>query len=156
MKKKIIIIGAILAIAVLAGFWGIKKSARQSGNKIYEAAVLVRGQENDNPAHDRAPALMVGDVVSLAEAGYSWSKTEKISYLILRLRLSEEEKNKLLRPLAKDAPDANAIGKEILKLREYYIDLAGEFKGFSPDNLLSGQPYYDKIFDWGIVKKRKE
>ena len=41
--------------------------------------------------------------------------------------------------------------QKILAARWNYIDL-GLFPSFNPNDLLAGQPYPDKIFDWSIVK----
>jgi hypothetical protein len=45
---------------------------------------------------------------------------------------------------------------ENLRPRLYRVKLQDKaFEGFSREQLLSGQPYMDQVFDWGIVEKKK-
>ena len=129
--------------------------------KVYEALVAVRDQKESDPEEDRKNSMKKGYVIGVYNEGQKWSDTEKTSYLILKINLTEEERDILVRPVEREAeivvPMERGTGgkemqKEIISLREFRIDL--EKIGFDdPDILLKEQPFRDKIFGWEIVKK---
>jgi hypothetical protein len=182
-KQKIIFtavsIAAILAIIFIIAFWVKILRDEARAKSIYEVAVVVRDQNNADPAEDARTSLKAGDVLVVQKTGHSWSNTERISYLILKMNLTKEEASKIVQPeerkqdkkeLSKekerlknivDKKEKKRMEKEIdnrkitVKTRQYRINLEKYFKGFNPMTLLNqGQPYSDKTFDWRIVEKK--
>jgi len=180
-RKKAIIIGiillAVIGLAVILRLTIFKPAEK----RIYQVAVMVRSQNNKDPIEDRKTSLKAGDVLSVQDADHKWSKTESISYLILKMELTEEQKQKLtqseereipaeemseeeLRRIEEEKQRANEEGREyepeprteVLRAREYYIDLSKkDFEGFEAMDLYNGQPFQEKAYDWGIVEKKK-
>ena len=183
LKKqfKTIIILAICFLIIIGGYFSFRKIFKPDPKQIYEVAVMVRDQYNSNPEEDKKTSLKIGDVLVVQKVGHNWSNTEKVSYLILKMNLTEKQKAKLTQAKEKEIKFKNLTKEEqarikeekkrakdsgeeyheeqkteILIAREYYIDLSKEeFKGFSANNLLSGQPYIDDVFDWDIVERKK-
>ncbi len=176
--KKAVIGGLVLVILVVGGYFAAK-FFKPAPKKVYEVAVVVRDQNNPDPEEDRRTSLKAGDVLVVQPEGHNWSRTERISYLILKMNLTEEQKAKLTAPQEKeikfkDLPEeekkrieeekkrAKKEGREYepeprretLRARAYRINLGKYFPDFKPTDLLSGQPYLDKVYDWGIVEKK--
>ncbi len=161
------------------GFLLFNQFYHPPAKQIYEVAVMVRDQHNSDPEEDRRTSLKKGDVLVVHPEGHNWSRTEKISYLILKMKLTKTQAEKLTRPeeeklsrserkkrLEEMTKDRNLKKEEIKRIEEelkqerkvirarlYKIDLSklGEFK---PVDLLKGQPFQDKIYDWSIVEKK--
>jgi len=173
ITKKLIISFLVLVLTVIgfAIFWRFWSSTNQP-KQIYEVAVMVRDQFNSNPSEDARTSLKAGDVIVKQKEGHSWSTTEKTSYLILKINLTTDQADKLTRPEERELKKNELSTEEIkrmddvkkkgekmpprmitLRARQYRIKLE-EFTGFDPLQLLNGQPYLDKIYDWGIVEKK--
>ena len=155
-KKARYFSGALLL--VLFGWWLFSLDFGQHEKKVYEVAVWVQDQRNAGPEKDMKNSGKAGDVFSIKPEGHKWTRTEEAGYLILKLELSEEEKARLLQPERKsyfwffesEDPD-----RPIVRARAYHIPLdQKEFAGFTPVNLLSGQPFREKVYDWSIVEKK--
>jgi len=181
-SKKILIAGAVVIIVIAAAaYFTLKKVNKHAPKKTYEVAVMVRSQNSSNPEEDARVSLKAGDVLMAKEEGKSWSSTELVSYMILKMSLTEEEAQKLISPkereLSKeeiekemnnfregrgDIPDEEVKSfedelrqrKETVVMRQYQIDMEKNFPNFKANDLLSGQPYQDKVYDWSIVKKK--
>jgi len=178
-NKQKIIIGVIVVIIVLGGaFFFFRDSVPE---QIYEVAIMVRSQDNPDKAEDRRTSLKKGDVLVVQKDGHNWSRTEEISYLILRMSLTVEQSQKLTQAKTKvlaieemseeergqiddERKRAEDEGveyipeprEETLIAREYRIDMSDFVKdGFKAVDLISGQPYLNEVFDWGIVEKKK-
>ncbi len=170
----------ILLILVVGGlifgiFWTVNKyfiKGKWGGGetKIYQVLVSVRDEKNSNPDEDKKSSMKMGYVIGVYPENHEWSITEKVSYLILKMKLDEKEISKIVESVEKNIDkktlteeqqkmikeqkkeDGYQEQKEIVSVRKYKIDL--EKIGFSdPNSLLSGQPFGDKTFDWGIVEK---
>jgi hypothetical protein len=137
--------------------------------KVFEVLVAVREQENSDPVEDKRNSMKKGYVIGVYPEGHSWSDTEKISYLILKMNLTEDQKMKLTQSIEqeislKDLPEEEREyleeadqeeKKEVIGLRKYKIDL--EEVGFSdPNNLLDSQPFEGKTFDWEVVEEAEQ
>ncbi len=177
-KKSLIIIGVIIVMTGAAGFLLKDAIFKKAPKQIYEVVIMVRSQNSDDPTEDARSSLKAGDVLLAHTEGHSWSKTERISYLILRMNLTEEQAAKLTQSKEKeikfeDLPAeeqvrieeekkrAEEAGEEYIEepqtetvlARQYRIKME-EFEGFKPADLLAGQPYQNTIYDWGIVEKK--
>jgi len=176
-KKILIIIGIII---VMAGATVLFRDAifKKAPKQIYEVAIMVRSQRSNDPNEDARSSLKAGDVLLVQAEGHSWSQTEKISYLILKMNLTEEQASKLTQPKEKEVKfkdlseeeqerieeekkRAEEEGREYMEeprtetilARQYRIKME-KFEGFKPADLLSGQPFEDEIFTWSIVEKK--
>lgn len=149
----------------------------------YEALVMMRDQSSGNADEDRRSSLKAGDVILVQKEGHSWSDSERISYLILKMSLTEEQAQRLTQPLDREVGEdelsdeekqriedekkrAQERGTEFrreprritLMARQYRIDL--EEIGFpgtedNANSLMGSQPFPDRVFDWGSVEKKK-
>lgn len=108
----------------------------------FEALVVLRDQQYDNPETDRRSALKRGDVLSVRKLPHIWSDTEVTSYLVVRIKMTGKEADALIAP-KKD-------GDTVIQARAKRIDL--EKVGFAGNQVSSGQPLEGKIFDTDIVK----
>ncbi len=177
--KRIVIIAIVLIVIATTGVILRKTVFKPAPKKIYEVAVMVRSQENPNKAEDMRTSLKVGDALVIQKDGHNWSRIEKISYLILKMNLTEEQKAKLTQgeereisedELSQEEMDRIAEEKkraeendekymeeprtETIRARQYHIDME-IFEGFKANDLLNKQPYYGEVYDWGIVDKKK-
>lgn len=172
------IVNYIVIIVVLAGLiWGgvflKNKYAKQEPKSVYSVAVVVRNNGD----------LQYGDILLYKEgADRPWSKSERDTYLILKMELSSEEAQKLTERVEREMTneekdqelerfkqDRENISEEELKnfredlenrrievaSRKYRIDMENEFKNFNVKQLYTGQPYSDQMFTWKIVEKKK-
>jgi len=170
-KKAAIVLGA-LVVLIVGGYLGYKYLKPQP-KKVYEALIAVRSQANADPVEDAKNSLKAGDVLLLLPEGHRWSDTEKVSYLILKMNLTEKQAQTLVSPEEKKAvipkPKTDEEKKiaeerkkaegdrqqmETVRARRYRVKLEELDKNFDPNILLEKQPYLDKIYDWKIVEKK--
>ncbi len=181
-SKKVLTLLVIALVVIAAGVTLIMKKGgfgKDQPKQDYEIAVQVRDQHNSDPVEDMRTSMKAGDVLVVQKAGHSWSNTEQVSYLILKMNLNDEEKAKLVeqeeRKLSRkeikarrpanydDLPkeekkryeemEEGRPQTETVRPRKYRIDL--EKLGFSdPNVLLSGQPLLGKTYDWSIVEEK--
>jgi len=180
-KKTIILLSAL--VLLIAGIvfgvlaWKKYKADHNPANQpqVYEALVNIVDQKSSNPVEDARSSLKKGDVIAYFPAGHPWSETEKISYLIIKIKLRPDEAAKLTQPQTKDvkpdtknlpkdknAPkdmgppsDAKALaGKqtETVLARQYRLNLPSfDLQKFWESHQ---QPFPDKVFDSGIIQKK--
>ncbi len=178
--KQLKFIIPIVILLIIGGFGLYKFLYNKAPKQIYEVAVMVRSQKSSNPEEDKKTSLKAGDVMMVKEVGRKWSRTESVSYLILKMNLTEEEARKIVSPVEKKL-SKDEIKKELdqfikeqdiskeekknfeeelerrretVVMRKYRIDME-EFEGFKPIDLIKGQPYQEEVYDWGIVEKKK-
>ncbi len=168
--KKIIIVAVLSAIVIVGGWFLATRVLKPKPKQLYDVAVMVRSQHNPNKTEDLRSSLKYGDVLMVQAADHKWSTTEKVSYLILKMKLTEEQVAKLTGPEEREIKlkelsdeERSRIEEEgredeprmeTLRARAYQIDMS-EFEGFEPLDLLKGQPYKDKVFGWRIVEKKE-
>lgn len=169
-RKRGVALGGLAVIVVLglAGFSGKKyRDYVRANEHIYEALVQPF---NQNPYGDKIvdpSALETGDVIVIFPEGHVWSDSEKTSYLILKLKLSEKEANRLIEPVTKEvkrpkaekAEDKTAedMGTmtETVRARKYRLQI--ETLGFDVNNFWQNpvQPYPNQIFGDELIQKKK-
>jgi len=170
-KKAAIALGALAVLAVGAYFgWQYFKPKEY---KIYEALIAVRSQFNSDPVEDAKNSLKAGDVLLTLPEGHNWSQTERVSYLILKMKLTEDQAQTLVAPEERKAVEPKPVTEEekkqaaerkkaegdrdrmeTIRARRYRVKLEELDKNFDPNILLEKQPYLDKIYDWKIVEKK--
>jgi len=168
-KKAAIALGALAVVAVGAYYgWQYFKPKEY---KIYEALIAVRSQANSDPVEDAKNSLKAGDVLLTLPEGHKWSDTEKVSYLILKMRLTAEQAQTLVSPEERKAVEIKPVTEEekkqaaerkkaegdrdrmeTVRARRYRIKI--EELNINADAIISAQPYPDKVFDWKIVEKK--
>jgi len=178
-KKKKVAVVFLIALILMAGGWLlVTKVFKPAPKQMYEAAIMVRDQGGGG--NDKAGSLRKGDVLAVRDQGHNWSRTERISYLILDMELTKEQKRKLTRPKTRQLSEKEALDKELVRreelegenalegrelderlqetvlARKYYIDFSELPKDFKPVDLIKGQPFKEQVFDWGIVEKKTE
>lgn len=181
-KKYIVIAFAVVAL-LMAVLFTYKKFYKSEPKRTYEALVSVREMSGAGSAEEKARSTMYpGDVIAIKEGVGSWSMTERVSYLIVKLSITESQANKLVSPLAKKV-DKNKVDEEVERMKESNLDISKEdlkrFKeeaenredtirqreyslnlkeilpeNFDTNSLVSGQPVEDKIFGWNVVDNR--
>ncbi len=175
--KKLVILagGAILLIGIVGGgIWFFKKQAEKKGEvKIYDVLVQLKDQKSSNLEEDAQNSAKAGDVILVRETGGEWSKTERISYLILKMKLDEKQAQKIVQPktekLSKDeALEKGVVQEEQLKdmekeelkmmlvetvlFREYRVKI--EELEFDLMKVREKQPFEEEEFGWEIVEKK--
>jgi len=165
-NQKKIIIGIALAISIALGattiilenpkkFEGFK--FKESQQQVYAVSVQVRDQHNSDPEEDAQTCLKKGDVLVVLPENHSWSKTELISSLILKIKMTEEQATKLTRPIEKESDkkreDGELAEKETVKMRKYRIKIEG--LNFDVKDLSKGQPFENKVFEWKEIVEEK-
>jgi hypothetical protein len=161
-KKKIIIAVAVIAV-IVGGIFGWKKYKNYKAGKeetasVYEALVMVADQTASNPDEDKKSSLKRGDVIAIFPEGHTWSDTERTSYLIVKVKTTQENANKLLEPVTKEVKREKKEGEqdmgpemETVRPRKYYLDVSVPSVN---DLMLKGQPYKDKVFGEGVIEER--
>jgi len=172
MKKylQLAILIIVLASIFYGIYWGIKRWTNGGEIKTYQALVAVYDEKNKDPIEDKKSSMKKGYVIGLYPEDHQWSKTEEVSYLILKIKLNEKQVQKIVESIEenvdtktlseeeqemikKEKKDGNyQEQKNVVSIRRYKINL--DKIGFSdPNSLLNGQPLKDKVFDWEIVEK---
>ncbi|MCK5211344.1 hypothetical protein KAJ89_01455 [Candidatus Parcubacteria bacterium] len=185
------IIAVIVILAVIAVAIGLRMTIfKPAPKQIYQVAIMVRDQVNKDKAEDLRTSLKRGDALVVQNENHKFSKTESVSYLILKMKLNEEQAAKLTMADEKELTKKE-IKAEIEKMREersqratefnqeiseeelereeeeirqrrisirprlYFIDLnQKKFEGFEANDLLEGQPFTEKVYNWRIVDKK--
>ena len=96
-------------------------------------------------------------MIVIFPAGHQWSQTERISYLILNLRITDQEAQELTQPQTKasGSPTAEEPGgpqEETVRARAYRLKI--ETLHFDPNTLWKAQPFPDRIFDDTLIEKK--
>jgi len=170
-NQKKIIASLILAAAVALGITAVvlkfpknlgelenEKKQQQQRQQVYEVAVQLKDQHNSDPEEDSRTCLKRGDAIIVLPEGHKWSKTELISSLILKIRMTEEQAAKLTQPIEKESnkkkEDGEPAEKEIVKIRKYRIKI--EELNFDEKKLLENQPFENKVFEWKNIVEEKQ
>ncbi len=135
----------------------INRSSWFQEEEIWQTLVVIRDQKNADPVEDLRSSLKRGDVIVVRNENHQWSKTELVSYLIVKIRAKPNEIIKLLEPLEKEIDqknENNELKKEVIVARRYKIDL--EKTGFSGDQVINGQPLLDRVFNFNelVIEKK--
>jgi hypothetical protein len=180
-NKKIAVFIVVLIVIGFSIFLFKDKLYKPAPKQTYEVAVMMRSQNNKDPEEDARTSLKKGDCLVIQKEGHKWSKTEKVSYLILKMELTEEQVQKLSQSKTQEIKEKDLSQEEqdriveekkrakdekreympeprekTLIAREYYIDFEKDevLKNLEANDLIKGQPLMDRIFDWGIVRKK--
>ncbi len=179
-RKKVIIYLLIIALIFLAIYLAKKYIFKEEPKQVYDVLIMIRDKKSSGPS-----SLKRGDVLLTKKDNPKWSRTEQISYLILKMDLTAEQNQKITSPIdrelseeeiekemkqfregmeARENIDKEEIERfkaeleqrrETVKARAYYIDMDKHFPDFKPQQLIKGQPYDGEVFSWKIMKKRK-
>lgn len=154
-KKKIAIIIAIIFV-IVSGIFLYKKyhTPKEDTRSVYEALVQVVDQKSGNPDEDKSSSLKKGDVIAVFPAEHPWTDTEKTSYLIVKIKLDENDVKKLTEPVMdepKKDKDGNEMPPETTRARKYTLDIDVPTVN---EIMTKGQPYKDKVFDKGIIEEK--
>jgi hypothetical protein len=172
-KKTLILLSAIVLVIAGTVFgilaWKKYKADHNPANQpqVYEALVNIVDQKTSDPVEDARSSLKKGDVIAYFPAGHPWSETEKISYLIVKIKLRPDEAVKLTeaktQPLKNPQLPKNPQGQngapknigpqtETVLARQYRMNLPSfDLQKFWSDH---NQPFADKVFDAGIIQKK--
>lgn len=172
-----LVIFILVVLGLIAGLvWGGLKlfgGKNKSEIKVYDAAIQLRDRTNADPVEDARSSAKKGDVILVRETGREWSDTEKVSYLIIKIKLNSEQAQKIVQTKTKniskeEAKEKGKISDEMLKdmkkeelkslleedilFREYYVDI--DKLGLDLGKVQSEKKIPDEEFDWKIVKKK--
>jgi flagellar basal body-associated protein FliL len=169
-KKWSVIIGSVLLLIILAGggilAWMKYKSANDPQNQpqVYEALVMVTDQKTKDPEEDKRSSLKKGDVIAYFPEGHPWSETERISYLIVKIKLRPDEAAKLTEAETKESkevalPEGSPTSeksmrpeRETIRARKYFLDLPGyDLQKFWESH---EQPFGDRVFGASVIDKK--
>ena len=133
-KKNIII--AVVILALIAVAIGLRMTILKPAPKqMYQVAIMVRSQVNKDKAEDLRTSLKRGDVLVVQKESHKFSKTESVSYLILKMKLNEEQAAKLTQADEKELTKKE-IEAEIERRRAEREERAAEFDQEIPDEEL--------------------
>jgi hypothetical protein len=163
MTKRKIIITIVVVAVIIGGIFGWKKyknykAGKEQSMSVWEALVMPADQKASDPVEDARASLKAGDVIAIFPEGHPWSDTEKTSYLIVKIKTTQENAQKLLQPVTKEIknnaknPDRKDMGPEMeaVRARKYKLDV----KIPPVNDIMKGQPYADKVFDEGIIREK--
>jgi hypothetical protein len=182
-SKEKIIIATLIAVIIIGTAWGILKYKNRNNpenkEQVYEALVNIVDQKASDPVEDARSSLKKGDVTAYFPEGHSWSDTEKNSYLIVKLKLKPADAAKLMEAVTKETPLSPPLDKggseggsapfqggnergpegprppaggETVRARQYFLNLPSfDVQKFWETQT---QPFGDKIFGSGIIKKK--
>lgn len=169
--RLILFVLAVLGL-IYGIFWAVNKfffKGKIGGGetKTYQLLVSVYDEKVSDPVEDKRSSMKKGYVIGVYPENHEWSQTEKISYLILKMKLNEKEVNKITEPISREL-DKKELSEEeqkmikenkieekrteVVSVRKYKINLE-KIKFSDPNSLLNGQPLADKVFGWEIVEK---
>jgi hypothetical protein len=172
-KLSFLIGGAILIGGLIWGGIYFFRSKNKTEYKVYDAAIQLRDQKNSNPEEDARSSSKKGDVILIRETGREWSDTEKVSYLIIKIKLSDEQAQKIVQAKATNLSKEEALEKGILNeemskdmqkeeldqllkedilFREYRIDI--DKLGLDLEKIQKERKIPEEEFNWKIVEKK--
>lgn len=166
-KKRFFLVIIIFLAVIFGAVWGTLKfknrNNQEKKKQVFEALVNIVDQKVSDPIEDARGSLKKGDVIAIFPEGHSWSETEKNSYLIIKLKIYQEDADKLLKAETKEVKNKNRKDgeqeekdmmpeMEIVKARMYRLDLPD----FDTQKFWGGggQPFADKIFTSSIIEKK--
>ncbi len=179
--KKVIIFLLLLVVIITVVFVSKKYIFKNEPKEIYEVAIMVRSQKASDPKEDARSSLKKGDVLLAKKDGGKWSRTEKVSYLILKMNLTAKQFQKITEPVEKGLTkdeikkemeqfkkgredileeelekykEELKQRREIVIMRKYRINMEKYFPDFKANDLIKGQPFDGEVFDWKIVEKK--
>jgi hypothetical protein len=157
-----------MAIASLTAFLIDRhRNHNENQGSVYEALVMPKDQTNADPQEDARSSLKAGDVMGIFPEGHVWSDTEKQSYLLLKLTLTDAEAQELTQPQTKSSgspasdktlgppSDGMALAgkqEETVRARAYRLKI--ETLQFDPNTIWKAQPFPDKVFDDKLIEKK--
>jgi hypothetical protein len=169
-KKKIILTLIFVAMAMVsltAFLISRHRNQNEKQGKVYEALVMPKDQTNPDPKEDARSSLKAGDVIGIFPEGHVWSDTERQSYLLLKLTLSDSEVQELTQPQTKPSgsptseesggppSDAKALAgkqEETVRARAYRLKI--ETLQFDPNTIWKAQPFQGKVFEDKLIEKK--
>lgn len=167
-NRFIFLIIIVLAIVGILVYFGTRLSKNESGKesanvnseeRVYEAMVQPFDQESDDSNKTNDSSLKKGDVIVIFPEGHSWSESEKTSYLILKMKLTEGDANKLVEPVRKEVEQRGdekdkEPRSETVKARKYRVNI--ESLNFDLQNFWENpiQPYSNQVFDSGMIEQK--
>jgi hypothetical protein len=170
VSKKPLIIFLTVIILLVGGYFGYKKYQKNKfmkGNaeSVYEVLVQMADEKVNDPVEDARSSLKRGDVIAYVPEGHQWSDTEKISYLIVKMKLKPVDASKLMEAETKDKPIDEARKKEMpegmkseketVRARKYQINLDKlDVEDLTINDLAKGQPTGDKVFGENVIRKK--
>ena len=166
--------GIVLLVAIIfGGIWFFGRDKKDDPIKVYDVAVQLKDQKNSDPEEDAKNSLKAGDAALVRETGREWSNTEKISYLIIKMKIRQSQAQKLMESETKKLSEKEAIErgladeermkemtkeerkealKEVVRLRKYRIKI--EELDFDPMRVREAQPFPNQEFGWKIVERK--
>ncbi len=164
-KKAYLFLAIIIAIAgLIFAVFKIRENQKPENQiAIYEALVNIVDEKASDPVEDARSSLKKGDVIAIFPEGHGWSDTEKNSYLIIKLKITEKEMKELT--LAKtqkverkkseidqENDKMERMEEETILARQYKLNLP-EFdtKKFWSDHK---QPFENRIFGNEIIEEK--
>lgn len=168
--------GMILVIGLVWGGIGFfkKRAEIQGETKVYEVLIQLQDQVNPDPEEDAKSSAKKGDAILVRETGKVWSKTERISYLILKIKLNEDQAQKIVQAktrklskkegLEKGLIDNDKLEKfnnqtpkqeltEDILFREYRVKI--EELDFDWMKVRERQPFEKEVFEWEMIQKKE-
>jgi hypothetical protein len=171
-KKKIISTLIFVAMAMVSLKVFLIDRHNQNHNEkqgeVYEALVMPKDQTNPDPQEDARGSLKAGDVMGIFPEGHVYSDTEKQSYLLLKLTLTDAEAQELTQPQTKPSgsPTSDKSGgpssaakaledkqDETVRARAYRLKI--ETLQFDINTIWKAQPFPVKVFDDKLIEKKQ-
>lgn len=150
-------ITALIFVAVGLGLYRYQKYQKENPFGVWEILIVLRSQEGAaSPEEDAKNNLKRGDVIAVREEKHAWSRAEYKSYLLVKIEGRKQEAEKLLEPLEKETGEKDEQGqpkKELVRLRRFAVDM--DKIGFSGDQVVSGQPLENQVFQAKEVIREK-
>ncbi|MEA2007041.1 MAG: hypothetical protein U9O20_02685, partial [Patescibacteria group bacterium] len=110
--------GLVLLLALAGGIWwfflGRDKTGGDDPVAVYDVAVMLKDQNQKDPEEDFKSSLKAGDVVMTRETSREWSNTERISYLIIKMKLKQSQAQKLTEPVTEKISKKEGIEQGLL------------------------------------------
>jgi hypothetical protein len=169
--KKYLIV--IILIIVIAWATVLKIIDIRQPRRVYEALVQVEDRTLPDPAEDKKASLKKGDVLVIFPEGHAWSDAEREGYLLLKLKLTDKEAQKLVQPEMREknankpysvsadpASKNNKSSKkyippqhsEIIRARAYRVKI--EKLKYNPTQFRTNQPYLNVILGKGMIERK--
>ena len=91
------------------------EEGERDGTKLYDVLIKLGDNTSPDPEEDERACYKEGDIVIVRPTGHMWSDTEKNSFLIVQLYLTEEEAQNLTRPKEVPTGEVDAEGNPIME-----------------------------------------
>ena len=91
------------------------ETTNRPGTQVYDVLIKLNDNHHSDPQEDARGCFKHGDVVTVRPTGFAWSETERNSFLIVQVYLTEKEAVQLAMPKRIATGELDEAGRPVMK-----------------------------------------